>query len=692
MNKKNRHPGWILLLLCTIVFTFAAGCTASSSTELSPPRKREIPSLVRTTGTRDLMEEAVSLSGYAGLGLSELSAYGYGKGIFSDYLTIHSSPLTAANYVLSVQQAARTLNSNGLGTAEFYEAILNKTGFHYDTDIEYPVYTDLLTALETVYTAAGEDYSHTDLKKIIRNILPDLRRPLACWLSAAAQAYILVTEQTADLTDQNFRTVNSFSYTHCATTDIWHLKSIENLAQNISEEAVQKAGMLLISATARLSAEWKDIPVITRRDKPVVIPTPAGDIILGSSQADSYDSPNSLLLVDPGGDDTYNGRIAASSSLSQCLSVVLDLSGNDTYASGFEPSQGCGLLGCGLLFDLRGTDTYTAKKLAQGCAIIGTGVLYDGEGNDSYSCLVTGQASGFYGTAMLMDATGDDTYDGYGFVQASAGNRCVAYLVDGSGDDRYETPVDTPRGYPLLDYGSNHSGKNGGFSQGCGWGQRNIGWNGLAGGIAGLIDFGGDDSYIGGLWVQGTGYWSGIGFIYDESGNDEYNAYYYSQASVAHYGAGLLLDNAGTDIYTLTLGAGLSFVWDRGVSILLDDSGNDNYICFGSHGGVANSYYDEKGLKNQNMTYAFFLDAQGNDEYWAGSTYEAFGHGRGGYFLDCDGEDSYHKRTWKNEEVLSEQFYQQGGVFIDASPAGDDIPFFSFWEEAKKNAGFTKIE
>lgn len=657
----------------------------SCSPSIQESTERPIPAIVRRDGTRELMSEAVSLSGYADSGLTGLTAYGYGVGIFDDYYEIQANPLTSADYVLSAQKAARSLNKSGQGLAEFFRYASNG-----DTDkSDFPIHNSLSKALQATYTATGDDYEPAAVDRAVKDIPNKVKKPLARWLSAAAAAFTLVDSQTSEISDGMFSYLADFTHTRCATTDTAELESMWHLANTVSEEVMQKAGAILIEVTVRLYEDLANVKALTRKDTCLTIPSPLGNILLGSSGADTYTSPEALLILDPAGDDAYVGQIAAGTSQQQCLSVVVDMAGSDTYTADNVPSQGCGILGVGLLFDMQGDDIYTADRLAQGCSIIGTGLLYDGDGNDSYTCAVTGQASGFYGVAILADADGTDNYSGYGFVQASAGNRCKAYLIDGGGNDRYETPVYTPVGYGSLDYGGDHEGKNGGFSQGCGWGQRNISDHGLAGGVAGMIDFGGDDVYIGGLWVQGTGYWSGIGFLYNEGGNDQYEAFYYSQASVAHYGAGIVIDTSGNDSYTLTRGAGLSFVWDRGVSFLADDRGDDVYSCFGSNGAVANSYYDEKGIENQDMTYAILLDAQGNDEYIRERISESYGYGRGGYFLDSDGEDNYWNRDlWGNEFTVFAQDFQRGGVFIDASKNEDEVPYIAFWENAKRKAGF----
>lgn len=691
--KRGKIKSICLMIMCGIMILAGNGCNKEESVE-KEPIKIEVPSIVRVDGTIDLMEEAVKKSGYAETGLSGLKSYGYGEGKFSDYLEMQASPLKSAEYVLEIQKWAR-FATDGAGIAEFYKKVTKETGFRADIEEEYTQTEKLEEALKAVYEAAGEEYPEEEVEKAVKKVSGKAREPLAKWLSAAAEAYKIISNQTKDIKSVDFYLAAAYTYVCCAEGNTQPLERIKSLAEKVSEEEMMKAGGILISATAQLASELGKIGKVTNADEKMVISTPIGNVVLGSTGADEYESPEALLLVDPAGDDEYNGQIAVSTSVTKCISVALDIKGNDNYNAGNNASQGCGILGVGALFDLQGDDKYTAVRLSQGCSLVGVGMLFDGEGKDSYICEVTGQAAGFYGTAILADVSGNDSYNGYGFVQGSAGNRCVAYLVDGEGNDTYYTPLTTPAGYERLDYGGDHAGKNGGFSQGCGWGQRNITDDGIAGGIAGMLDFGGKDTYNGGLWVQGTGYWSGIGFVYNEGGDDQYNAYYYSQASVAHYGAGILLDITGNDTYDLSRGAGMSFVWDRGISMFVDDSGSDKYMCKGSQGGVANSAYDEKGVENQDMTYAFFIEAGGIDMYFPSGSTEIMGFGRGGYFIDADGADAYISQSIEksgNDMDVFAKEWQKGGVFVDASQNKEKVPYIKFWEDAKAAAGFGEIK
>ncbi len=648
------------------------------------------PSGFQTTGQFDLMKEAISLSGYAGSGLSSLQSSAIGAGTFGDYNKLHSSPLTSASYVLGVQQKAQAVKQGGT-LAAFSTALLKQYGPQYNVSASYTVYTDLSKAFDALFQATGNTNSLNRAKAQIPKISSSAQAPLARWISAATYAYSLTAATLKSVTEADFQALCQFTFCTVTSSDVTQLQRMNNLSQAVSLEKLLKAGVVLLKATEELAAALSSGKAITTDNKQLIISTSAGSILLGSTGADRYDSPEALLICDPAGNDTYNGRIAASHSLKKSLAVVLDLAGNDTYenlSGNSTHTQGTGVLGAGILMDMGGKDSYTALRMAQGCAILGLGVLYDNNGDDSYYCNVTSQGSAFYGLALLADAAGNDKYTALAFSQASAGPRGLAYLLDIAGNDSYVVTSELVAGYEGLAY-DQFPNVNGNWSQGCGWGQRYINYSG---GIAGLLDLSGKDSYTGALWVQGTGYWSGVGFLFDQAGDDTYKSYYYSQASVAHYGVGILIDIGGNDKHTVFSGgkagdgASLGFVWDRGTAMFVNEGGDDIYTTSATSGGVAMSAYDETGYQAQNMTYAFFFDIGGNDLYYG--TNQCWGFGRGGYCLDTEGQDENMSMTKFNDHKLHGASLQ-GGVFINYDPSKKNpkAAYLGFWNEAKSAVG-----
>ncbi|MFZ1729165.1 MAG: hypothetical protein WBQ23_14150 [Bacteroidota bacterium] len=95
-------------------------------------------------------------------------------------------------------------------------------------------------------------------------------------------------------------------------------------------------------------------------------------------------------------------------------------------------------------------------------------------------------------------------------------------------------------------------------------------------GIGMLLDLGGDDHYVAHSFAQGCGRF-GVGVLYDESGTDEYRSEGFSQGA-GMYGIGLLFDRSGNDDYrTVYYAQGYGF--SRGLGLLADAAGNDNYVA-----------------------------------------------------------------------------------------------------------------
>ena len=171
------------------------------------------------------------------------------------------------------------------------------------------------------------------------------------------------------------------------------------------------------------------------------------------------------------------------------------------------------------------------------------------------------------------------------------------------------------------------------FSQGFAIGERDIDY---AGGIAMLVDYSGNNRYLGDVYDQGVGYWYSAGFLYDGGGNDTYEMTQYGQGSGIHLAVGGLIDVSGNDSYTLHTGLGTGGSHDFAASILQDRGGNDQYFgntsCYG--GALTNSV-------------AILIDRSGDDTY-AGRRDGGINFGRPergfnsiGLFLDMGGNDDY---------------------------------------------------
>lgn len=260
------------------------------------------------------------------------------------------------------------------------------------------------------------------------------------------------------------------------------------------------------------------------------------------------------LIVDPGGDDTYDFADLRAGS----VVIVVDQDGDDSYSG---PG---GVLSVLVVIDHAGDDRWGGGGPGPSAAFGGIAVLVDLRGDDIYEAGYFGQAAAVLGRALLYDAAGDDTYRLDGLGQGFAGTAGAAVLVDLDGDDRYRAG-----GYDdAFDRGGRVS-----KAQGVGFGNR----EGTAGGIGVLLDRRGDDTYDAEMFAQGYGFYFGMGLLADRAGRDRYTAIRYAQGSSAHVAVGVLVDDAGDDSYLAPVGVSQGMGLDRSIGYLRDGAGNDRY-------------------------------------------------------------------------------------------------------------------
>ncbi|MBN2380858.1 hypothetical protein JXM67_13755 [candidate division WOR-3 bacterium] len=380
--------------------------------------------------------------------------------------------------------------------------------------------------------------------------------------------------------------------------------------------------------------------------------TPFGMVKIAGQDDGLYRDKDYLLLIETGGDDSYD-RAGATPDADHPLSIVIDLAGDDGYMNdGFQPAIASGVLGAGIVVDLRGRDLYLSNGPGIGGGLFGLGLLYDREGDDNYDGFANCQGAGVFGGGILVDVEGNDTYRGFRGIQGYGFTKGCGLLLDLSGNDFYIARNDS------LPFPSPQSQEhNANMAQGFGFGKRADFTDGrsLAGGVGVLADGGGDDIYDAGVFAQGTGYWYGVGMLTDMGGNDIYSGIWYVQGSGAHFAVGVLNDVEGNDEYTaeknMAQGAGHDFT----VGYLLEESGNDTYNAPNLSLGGGNA----SGI-------GIFWDRQGDDTYnvTAGTTLGLANTGsRGGLrdrlicagiFLDTGGgSDTYpadkparNNRSW----------------------------------------------
>ena len=170
----------------------------------------------------------------------------------------------------------------------------------------------------------------------------------------------------------------------------------------------------------------------------VVVPTPFGNLIVGTESDDVY-TGSACYIIDPAGNDVYGGSMGvANGFVGQPISVIYDFSGQDVYAgrSGLLGS-GSAIFGISLIKDFDGDDCYVSEGAGQAAAMCGVAMLDDLGGDDVYAGESFCQAAAFAGIARLRDYQGTDDYCVGQAGQGYAGVMAIGMLFDAEGDDLY---------------------------------------------------------------------------------------------------------------------------------------------------------------------------------------------------------------------------------------------------------------
>jgi hypothetical protein len=426
----------------------------------------------------------------------------------------------------------------------------------------------------------------------------------------------------------------------------------------IDFDALSRASQLAMRSVESLRVALSSVPAT--EGAAFELTGPRGRLVVDlTDTANTWKYPDLFLLVDGAGNDLYYGRVAANVTIEQPISVVLDLRGDDTYAPGSQwevnadtltgyrlPMQGAGIFGVAILDDASGNDRYGCLTTCQGYGIYGTGVLVDHEGDDLYEGYDYAQGAAEFGYGLLLDlGDGADSYETLQRSQGYGGPRGIGWIVDQAGDDQY-LAIEEPIIFDWAGEGTNFSGAQGfafGWRAGPYW----------SGGLGGLFDLAGNDSYQCAVMCLGFGYFFGTGLFFDRTGDDSYvNTHKYTLGSATHQSVGLFVDGQGADTYTLVgddeaigLGYdhGVAYHIDRGegddvysvenigdftlgfarhpaLGTLINEAGNDQYHIAGTGDVTCGRSWvdanDRQGTLAKIITMALFLDLAGPaDEY-----------------------------------------------------------------------------
>lgn len=373
-----------------------------------------------------------------------------------------------------------------------------------------------------------------------------------------------------------------------------------------------------------------------------------GRIAVGSRGNDRYEGKYAVI-IDLGGDDEY----LLEYDPEHPNQIIIDLDGNDRYYAQTDHCLGAGFMGCGILDDWAGDDIYFAKHFSLGCGLFGTGILIDRGGDDTYQGDICTQGASSFGIGMLLDYEGNDTYSAHLFSQAFAFIMGASALVDHAGNDIYTAGW---KYGDVLRYEDHYLS----LSQGFGYGLRPH----FSGGVAFLVDGGGNDQYSADIFAQGASYWWAFGGLIDYSGTDRYIAHQYAQGAATHLCLAALVDIEGDDLYS-SKGVSQGCGHDLAFGLLLDCDGNDQYNAFdlsqaaGSANGVG-----------------MLVDLAGNDGHMARVKRNTHGYGNPrrdcgsiGLFLDLAGTDDYRGYGANNSYWVTDSKW---GIGADLEPKGED--------------------
>ncbi|HEY8240891.1 MAG TPA: hypothetical protein VIH35_05560, partial [Kiritimatiellia bacterium] len=263
-------------------------------------------------------------------------------------------------------------------------------------------------------------------------------------------------------------------------------------------EVFQQAVKQVFSDTARVQ-QWPQ--------GNLTVVTDLGQVRIASKEDDTY-VDKALLVIEPGGHNVYRGYSGVANGLDrrkrQRLSAIIDLAGRDQYRASSILSPGSALFGISVIIDADGDDVYNAAWIGQGVGLFGVGWVDDRGGSDSYQAFALAQGAATYGLGYLRDRKGNDAY-GVGFQgQAFAATMGVGLLVDEDGSDRYFAGGREP------DHERNDD-RYLSLAQGFSIGMRPY----AGGGVAALVDFAGNDTYVADIFGQGASYWYSAGFLLD---------------------------------------------------------------------------------------------------------------------------------------------------------------------------------
>ena len=347
------------------------------------------------------------------------------------------------------------------------------------------------------------------------------------------------------------------------------------------------------------------------------IETPAGAIIIGGKEANTYDLDSLgdvALVIDLGGENTYNDGTV---SVDRPLLVNVNLGGHNVYRSAKPAVQGGSILGVSMIVNAEGGNRYEADDLAQGSTIGGVGIIVEFGGENTYRGVRRVQAQAVGGVGIIISRGGGNSYHAGMWGQGLGGPLGFGILDDIGGKDHYYLG-----GLYVNSYKPETPGYEG-FGQGVGGGIRQV----ADGGIGMLLNGGGHNVYEFDYLSHGGGYWCGLGFARDFGGYSKRliarKNFYGSDRTETlfqrfgcgwgcHYAQGFCFDDKGHSTFEGSImGSGMG--WDCSLGALCVFGGDNHFEAAnslvqgcGAQGslGILYQYGDDSDFKGYGQGYA----------------------------------------------------------------------------------------
>ncbi len=584
---------------------------------------------------------------------------------------IHRAPITTVPYCMNLLQNLQTnteppslYNLLTIGSQQLGESF-TPTAFSYN-----PTASPVADAMQGLYSAIGATFppgSWDTINNETTGLPIELQYMVAGVLEAVGQGYPnrqdAINGYSTD--EKNILFDNGVDWVYGPGT-IYYLVLDESAAFDYPN-MYRAAGPVLQALDGMRQAGFNYVP---QPSDSWEWDTPIGRVKIGTSGNDTHSGDNYLLLLDPGGNDTYDCQAGGNSSLNNPFSIAIDLHGDDIYSDqgNWNYAFGAGRLGVGVLWDVYGNDNYDNHRFTQGFGHWGVGILLDSAGNDDYNADGASQGSGYMGMGIMVDEWGNDEYTCFQYSQGFGFVKGWGFACDNDGNDIWTARDDIVK-YPSAQTADH----NVSMSQGQGFGVRYDGqdypndtmWQ--SGGQGLLFDKSGDDEYSCGVFGGASAYWFGTGILADYAGNDNMYGIWYVYGATAHYGTAFLINKGdGDDSYTATTGVGVGGGHDFSNTFFLEEGGNDTYTSSAHSLGAGND-----------CGTGVFVDYAGDDNYLTthqmsignGNYLDFRNRGSWGAFLDLGGTDTYQSQkqsqgcnnnsTWTINDIGA------GGDYVD---------------------------